>query len=912
MRTQSFEGHIRWLTEAVKSVHKDLKEHLPDAADSAYQILLKRLIDLTAPAARALVESRLCEINPLCTLNARLATGEELTQAQEFVEKRLQQEGFACLYERVPALKRLIPKMVENFTAFMAELAQRYAQSQTDIANTLFSGRRPGRLTRITGGIADLHNGGRCTLLLCTETGKFLYKPRDLRSDRLLYLHLIEGFFSDVLCAPRCVLEDGYGFCEFISASPVDNARGIDAYYRNLGIFCALMQALGAADIHAENVLAVGDKPCLVDLETILKPAIKVFNDPEVFPETMQSLDTFTADLNRSLYASALVPNDITGDKNLFYYSGEDAQNLPVWNGTKQDIRGHEDIFFAGFEEGYRRCMACRDDLDRAVRNFADVPLRILLRNTDSYAKVIHRLIRTANLDDQAIEAKVFSTMNAAFDAHGAKHMRTVAEYKAACLLCGDIPCFHVTGGGYDLQDGRRTVLCRGFLSATAVECAQERLNLLCEKELRFEKTLLRRGMENVLSFCDTKQEAICAKAPLPSKTAIDEAERLFQTIVDNTLTSPSGTHSWLMWTDDGKIRVLDIGLANGWSGIALFAGALGRVSQRPETRAQAGVLVKEYLDLLELKLSEMRICRQIPEKFITSGMTGGLGGLLRSLTRLAEVTGDCRAAQIAGEILTMTDKVPLEQAEYLDVYSGVAGLLQAVATADELAGTETGKRCMARCADRLLRAKDLPCGELLLWDTLKKKRPISGMGHGMAGIGLALLEAGILLHHDEYRDAAEDALQFEHAAYDPDIQTWPDFRESASTKQFMHGYCSGAPGIGLAMLQCVRCGDRSVQRMQDLDRARKACLELDYLHRDHVCCGNSAVAEFLLEDGQREAAGRILASMVETANRDGVYSLLPSGRKKSFAPTFFYGYAGIGYTLLRYACPKVIRSALL
>ncbi|MCR1840585.1 DUF4135 domain-containing protein [Murimonas intestini] len=893
------------------NVESKIKKHLPYAAKPAVNILAGRLMNVTAPAVRALKEKYLGEKNPLCAIDSRLACKEEWAEAERHAAEVIGREGVECLYEYVPMLRELIPQMTENFVDFMAELGKHYSLHREEIGQHLFGGADPGQLIGIQGGMADLHWGGRCTLLLNTEGGKILYKPRDIGIDKMYY-GIVTRLFSDAIDAPRCVAGNGYGFCEFMDAIPVDSGEKINVYYRNLGIFCALMHALGSTDIHAENVLAVGCKPVLVDMETLLQPVIRVFNDPEIYPETEQSLDPFTADLNASLYSSAIVPVDVWGLKNIFYYTGQDAGNLPVWEGKRFTVRGREDIFFQGFREGYRRCVACRNDISEAISEFSGVNLRILLRNTNSYAKILKQLLQPSGSDAAALKERLSAMMSAVFREHGAENMLAAAENETESLWGHDIPCFQAAGNGYDLlgRDGR--IICPGFLSRAAVENTMDHLNRLDDKELRFEENLLRNAMGYVLRPSAEDYKPIRAEEPMAVRDAIAGAEGIFGEIAGKMLEAPCGAHSWLMRTPEGGICTSSMGLANGWGGIAMFASALVSVSEEDSVQKKANLAVEEYLSLVEFKLREIRQATRIPETFLPYGLIDGLGGILKALQQIGEYTGKQEAVQIAVELLNLTDKMPIEEAKYIDVYSGAAGLLHTVASVPGFSQTDAGMRVIMRCAGRLIEAKNMPHEKGVLWDTLGKKRAVSGMGHGMAGIGMALMEAGRLSGSSEYCNAAEDALAFEHQAYDQDIGSWPDFRDSAVSKRYMHGLCSGAPGIGLAMLQCIRAGDKSACRREDLERAEKACQKIGYQYMDHICCGNSSVVEFLLENGKSEEAGCLLASMSATAKRDGYYSLMPPKYEKCADVSLFYGYSGIGYSLLHYARPNRINSVIL
>ena len=90
-------------------------------------------------------------------------------------------------------------------------------------------------------------------------------------------------------------------------------------------------------------------------------------------------------------------------------------------------------------------------------------------------------------------------------------------------------------------------------------------------------------------------------------------------------------------------------------------------------------------------------------------------------------------------------------------------------------------------------------------------------------------------------------------------------------------------------------------------------------LDKDFLCCGNSAVIDFLLEAGFKtknerlvEEARSRMAAVIERAARNGHYLCLPRTMNPIFSPGLFYGVAGIGYEMLRLAAPGRIESVLL
>lgn len=105
-------------------------------------------------------------------------------------------------------------------------------------------------------------------------------------------------------------------------------------------------------------------------------------------------------------------------------------------------------------------------------------------------------------------------------------------------------------------------------------------------------------------------------------------------------------------------------------------------------------------------------------------------------------------------------------------------------------------------------------------------------------------------------------------------------------------------------MLLYEKWGETSFLQQENLARAYEACQRFPLQHRDHLCCGNSAAVDFLLEaQGQDESsAGKRLAQMTARKEKLGQFCYLPPSYRNHFEPSLFYGAAGVGYELLRWA----------
>jgi lantibiotic modifying enzyme len=239
-----------------------------------------------------------------------------------------------------------------------------------------------------------------------------------------------------------------------------------------------------------------------------------------------------------------------------------------------------------------------------------------------------------------------------------------------------------------------------------------------------------------------------------------------------------------------------------------------------------------------------------------------------------------------------------------------------------------------AGLAERLM-AAGVRDGDSLAWSSARASkmelgpRPLTGLSHGTAGMGLALLEVAARTGRDDLREAGEAAFRYEKRLFSAERQNWPDLRvfDSAAPPRALSSYsiawCHGAPGIGLARLRALQLFPGDEQWQSDAvsavrtTRGRLAQLLSDHRCDATPCHGIAGLLELLLTasephrdpDLTHEAleAWRVLLSF-HAAN-----STWPSGfPSRGRSPSLMLGLAGVGQALLRAASPSTVRSVLL
>src|SRR5262249_30204048 len=145
---------------------------------------------------------------------------------------------------------------------------------------------------------------------------RLVYKPRSLE------LHQHFNAFVDWLNAKtaldirtvRLLTQDGYGWLEYVVHEPCEDFAGVRRFYHRPGAPLALPDRLDGTDMHFENLIAAGDQPVLVDVETLFHPSH--------LPVTALSRDPAYRSLLGSVYRTALLPLLVSGEYGVADVSG--------------------------------------------------------------------------------------------------------------------------------------------------------------------------------------------------------------------------------------------------------------------------------------------------------------------------------------------------------------------------------------------------------------------------------------------------------------------------------------------------------------------------------------------------------------------------------------------------------------
>jgi lantibiotic modifying enzyme len=255
-----------------------------------------------------------------------------------------------------------------------------------------------------------------------------------------------------------------------------------------------------------------------------------------------------------------------------------------------------------------------------------------------------------------------------------------------------------------------------------------------------------------------------------------------------------------------------------------------------------------------------------------------------------------------------------------LDLVSGSAGGVAGAVLLAEVLGDRRLLEVAELHAERVLEhARSEERGWSWPSPAWPSKRNLTGFSHGAAGIGFALLELHRVTGEGAYRQAAQQAFEYERAWFDPARGNWPDFREDPANRKltgrrrvppaFQVAWCHGAPGIALSRIAAARILDDpmlEVEARKGLDVSEattKGWLggqEADFC----LCHGLAGNAEVLALGGRAAVAEEI--ARVGMERHSGGAGRWPFAMGAHESPGLMTGLAGVGYFYLRMGAPSV------
>ena len=889
-------------------------------------------------------------------------------QYQTFV-KDLKTGKLLSFFQKYSVLARLLATKIDFWVEEKAEFLQRLALDLPTIQQNFQED--IGQVVAIQLNLSDLHNRGRSVLALTFACGlKLIYKPRGLGLEAAYFQllswfnqHFVETLHGKSLHSFKLVKVidcKTHGWMEYVEHLPCEDEAAAQRYYQRAGMFLCLLYVLQGCDCHQENLIASGEHPVLVDLETLLDPCAPEL-DPikEVGAQSLANQQFF----QDSVLRTGLLPrwefeadggkaHDVSGfggaggeipvgwpkwqnintdNMALEYETGimPPQANVPFLNGITLSLNDYVNELVDGFQQMYQFLTERREALlatNSPLAILAHQKVRFLFRPSKVYSHVLSKTLHPKFLGhgvDCSIELDVLSRAFLVVERKPSVWSLLAVELQALEQM--DIPYFAADSSS-DALCVNPDLIIEGYFQEPSYNWVLARIQQLSDADLAQQIAMIRgclysrvaRGMTSVTpTKCASAGLDLDATTPLTQAQLVQEAVEIAKELQQRAIQAADSSVTWIgmgYHPKAGRLQLqpLGHGLYDGVCGVALFLAALAKTTSDKGFRD----LALSALQPLKKNLhktdpsSQRRITKQI-------GIGGGigLGSVVYTLVRVSQFLEEPELLDIASRGASLITQKSIGSDRQFDIIAGAAGAILGLLSLYQATANPAILEQATACGYHLLINRLKSDSGFRAWATLQGKLA-TGFSHGAAGIAYALVRLYKTTQDSVFLEAAAEAIAYERSVFSASAGNWQDVREDKPS--FITSWCHGAPGIGLARLGGLSSLDTAEIR-EEIAIALNTTQQFGLQNIDHLCCGNFGRMEVLLVGASKLSRKELwntiqkqAAWLVARAKQVGAFHLSPELPGDVYNPGFFQGTTGIGYELLRLAYPESLPSVLL
>lgn len=579
----------------------------------------------------------------------------------------------------------------------------------------------------------------------------------------------------------------GYTWSKEVSRLPLTSPEEASAYYARLGQLLFLAYLLQTSDLHYENIIPHGDCPVLVDSETVGSVRLLPTRAPtaaalhivdrladSVLLTGMLPLgvaDSGAPDVSaiaaNELRREIRVLKDVATDNMRFERRmniTKVTDHLPFTraqsNGKETRIRYDHYVpsLLTGFREAYNAYLRSTDGVAAAVSQWAEACVtRVLARNTSEYVAV-----RQA-LGSQRFKGRADDVLD---------HLRRsntalagpLIDSECESLRAGLIPSFRCDLTSRNVVDESGRTVC--VLDSSPYNTVLDHMAGLSAADRDLQMNIITFALVGAQqmqahrwSDPSRRAKAIRPARTSPVATAIDT---LREQIGDATVTGPDDSVSWESVTVDDRDNLVISPLSDGiYNGIQGVQYALGQ----DVTPVSPQILAQDASRSVYLGPSSPLLTQHSPD---------------------------------------IDPRESVKDDSVYDVIGGSAGIILSWRHARDLAEIDV----IDALAQHLVDSRDTSA-DVLQWPLERKNRlNNASFAHGNAGIGTALLVAGVTTGRREYVEVGLAALQTDERLRTADGM-WQDLRIEEAPASSSH-WCHGATGLAVARITALELDKRT------------------------------------------------------------------------------------------------------
>lgn len=740
----------------------------------------------------------------------------EQDQFQYFILHFADIKNLEAIYGKYGALKEVWCETVTNTFQSMNLLLDRLRQDCSIISSNFSIPKL--ETSKITDfePVGDPHKGLQQTTRIRmarsnNDCYEFYYKPRNLKVD-IGYDKFITWWNKRSVIQHKVakVIDCGaYGWAESISSGTCRSREELCRFYLRYGSIVAFSFIFASVDFHMENVIAAGEYPVLVDLETLFSCVFKGKAKHPIHYHLYKSLllpthclfgamelSPLSADEQNKISTEVLKKPDT---KNIYMKMA--AEKLELKAHKNQATLNDKKIVFYDYEknivEGFERTLNFiiknkKTILMRLKASFKNAQIRLLTRSTLNYSNILYNQYHPNNLyrSNDAARHKLALSI---FDVN-------ILASEIAQIRHGDIPVFETTLRGKIVVagDGERI---RGVIDRPCLQVVTDQIAKLSPEYIQKLKddipySFKAYQVRMIETYIDDKSNFNIRKNIQKDKHASNATiNEYLKNSIDILYTSSLSEHHHIYWRkiftngeQTASANITNNCFYDGASGILLLLHFYDRYIDNSKKYTQ-------FIHLLRKQVIQQ--IEQYPSAKL-GAYTGTLGemyvllyisqGHPKQLIELYTVLENV-LQKIAFTLITTEYK----KYQQLDVIAGVAGTLLMLIEICHFYKTFP----LAVKLEKLMQT----AYQILLQygKNLVDPQTTAGFSHGTAGVSAAI---GAYMRYVNIRDKRAVALIKGNIQRENQFKAdegWLDIRKD--TKFQSKSWCHGTIGIGISRL---------------------------------------------------------------------------------------------------------------
>lgn len=673
---------------------------------------------------------------------------------KEFLESFYDSKNsFINFYAKYPVATRVAMVRVEYMKKNIKNLLQRVEDDYQELSKFLNLNQEKLQLTEIRLSTGDSHEQGNAVSILKFGEKKVAYKPKNLKiSESLQYfLNWCSGN-SDLLDLklPKGIYRDEYSYVEFIEKSHCRSQAEIESFYTRYGYLTAICYLLGINDLHMENVIAMGEYPVIVDIETMFQVSPK-FENENLYSNILRLLNVdsvsnscllptkinigLDGDIELSAFngkeaktnSKVLGPVNINTDEFRFekqdaYFSGGD--NIPMIDDTKEvDFNNYRLLILEGFNDYMCFVMNHKQEFLEKLTIFKGKIIRSLIKGTDRYAS----MIRYANHPNYNTEMKFRERLMMNIWAYPYFDKRIISS-EIRDLLYNDIPIFYAISDSRNIIDSHGKVY-KDYFERSGFELTVERVKNLDKEVLKRQQVIMITSLGLADNYLNEKMTVAKTKTrPLSSHyyNYIKEAENIAEKLIAEILETKNEASFINIECDDNlhwKVIPCDESFYGGLSGIALFFLVLYRNTKKDK-------YLHYYKKLIHTAIKQSKLH---PFQSAFNGWLSPVYPMLFEYEFFGTLA-DEEFLKLTIENINSLSKDDIDKIPNTDYISGIAGMIRLI---DKIKLVSH----IGEISYNILELFANALNERLLRQNEKSFTRV-GIAHGLSGVALSLLSA--------------------------------------------------------------------------------------------------------------------------------------------------------------------------